>query len=247
MEMSSQLRLETEAENWLNRGRTKLLELLLRAERPADAGRLDILELGAGAGQNTKILSKSGTVDAVEVSPLFARRLKTLSEIRTVFQEPIPELFLERKYDVICALDVLEHIEDDSGAVDWIADHLSERGLFIGTVPAYQWLFSDHDRANQHYRRYTSKGLGDLIGRRLKLNRLGYFNMTLFPVALVGRASWQLKRRLVSKTQAGKQPSDLPELIDHLFGRILLWEAKQASQGAKFPFGLSAFCVAYRA
>ena len=88
MEMSSQLRLETEVDNWLNRGRTKLLELLLRVELPSDAGPLEILELGAGAGQNTKILSKFGTVDVVEVSPFFAQRLRDLPEVRTVFEEP---------------------------------------------------------------------------------------------------------------------------------------------------------------
>jgi len=247
MEMSSQLCLKTEADNWLNRGRAKLLELLIRVELQANASPLEILELGAGAGQNAKILSKFGSVDVVEASPFFAKLLSDLPEVRTVFEEPIPELALKRKYDLVCALDVLEHIEDDLGAVDWISDHLSERGLFIGTVPAYQWLFSDHDRANQHYRRYTSKGLGDLIGRRLKLKQQGYFNMTLFPVALVGRVSWQLKRSFLARAENGKQSSDLSEVVDRLFGRILCWEAKRTSQGWRFPFGLSAFCVAYRA
>ena len=71
--------------------------------------------------------------------------------------------------------------------------------------------------------------------------------MTLFPVALVGRASWQLKRSFLAKAEKGKQSSDLSELIDRLFGRILFGRQSERRKDAKFPFGLSAFCVAYRA
>jgi SAM-dependent methyltransferase len=248
MEIYAQQRLESESENWLNRGRAQLLELLLLRERPSRGDRPEILELGAGAGQNTKVLSKFGAVDVVEVSPYFARRLEGLSAVRRVYQEPIPELVLDRQYDILCAMDVLEHIEDDAGAVDWIFDHLTEGGIFIGTVPAYQWLFSDHDRANQHYRRYTQSRLQKLICRRLKLRRSGYFNAILFPIALAGRAAWQAKRKISPKTTTeGKQSSDLPAAVDSLFGKILSWEAKRISRGATPLFGLSVFCVAERA
>jgi hypothetical protein len=145
-------------------------------------------------------------------------------------------------------MDVLEHIEDDAGAVDWIFDHLIEGGVFIGTVPAYQWLFSDHDRANEHYRRYTQARVQQLICRRLKLRRSGYFNAVLFPIALAGRAAWQAKRKISRKTAAeGKQSSELPAAVDSLFRKILSWEAQRISRGATPPFGLSVFCVAERA
>lgn len=247
MDESSQKRLASEWENWLNRGRSRLLRDLLIAYRPMDRTRLAILELGAGAGQNTKVLSKFGAVDAVEVSSYFADRLATLPTVRNLYREPIPNLTLERRYDVLCAMDVLEHIEDEAAAMDWIFDHLADGGVFIATVPAYQWLFSDHDRANHHCRRYTQSTLSQAVAGRLRLRRVGYFNSVLFPVALVGRAAWQAKRTILGKAPAeGKQSSRLPAPIDNVFRNILFWEAKRISKGASPRFGLSVFCVAER-
>lgn len=247
MEISAQERLESEAQNWLNRGRAHLLAQLLQRYAAKGYGEAQCLELGAGAGQNLGVLARFGPVDAVEVSPFFADRLEKLPLTRDVYRQPIPELSLERSYDIICAMDVLEHIEDDGLAVDWIYDHLNQGGLFIGTVPAYQWLFSDHDRANQHFRRYTCSRLERLVGRRLEIQQAGYFNTVLFPIAVSGRALWQAKRAILGHgSKKKKQPSDLPGVVDLVFGRVLVWEAERIAKGATHRFGLSAFCTARR-
>ena len=248
MEILAQERLESEAQNWLNRGRAHLLAQLLRRHAAKGLGEAECLELGAGAGQNLGVLARFGPVDAVEVSPFFADRLKKLALARDVYQQPIPELSLSRSYDVICAMDVLEHIQDDDLALDWIYQHLNEGGLFVGTVPAYQWLFSDHDRANQHYRRYTSSRLKRLVGRKLEIRQSGYFNTVLFPIAVSGRAMWQARQAIFGKGyEKVKQSSRLPGIVDLVFGRVLIWEAERIARGATHPVGLSAFCAARRA
>ena len=244
MDTRSELYLEAESANWLNRGRSRLLEVLAGQPLPLLCEELDLLELGAGAGQNIAALARFGVVDAVEVSDYFARKLSAHSRLRSLYRDPIPQLIVDRRYNVICALDVLEHVQNDGLAVDWVFDHLIPGGIFIATVPAYQWLFTDHDRANCHYRRYTRTGFAELVARRLRIRKAAYFNTILFPAALASRVAWQLKRSFFGA--AGKQSSNLPAQMDTVFGKILLWEAIRISKGASPPFGLSVVCVAQR-
>src|SRR5262245_20477290 len=245
METEAQHVLAYESINWLNRGRGCLLKSLLKVHRPAEFDKLDILEVGAGAGQNVQMLAEFGALDLVEKSDYFCEQLLSLSQIRFLHRASIPQLQLNHQYHVICALDVLEHIENDAEAMDWICTHLRPRGVFIATAPAYQWLFTDHDRMNHHYRRYTKSDFAKLVGSRLRVLNAGYFNSLLFPVALVSRALWQAKRQLFRATQK-KQPSTVPNVLDWLFGEILEWEVLRISKGAGFQYGLSVFCVAER-
>lgn len=72
----------------------------------------------------------------------------------------------DRRFDLILLCDVIEHVEDDVGLLSQLrGDHLAPDGLVMVTVPAFQALFSDHDRFLRHHRRYTLSGLRDVIGR----------------------------------------------------------------------------------
>src|SRR6185369_16546363 len=143
---------------------------------------------------------------------------------------PLPELkgVKKRHYDLIGAFDVIEHIDDDRAAVASIASRLKPGGKFVMTVPAHQWMWSAHDAVNHHKRRYSRSSLRRLIeGSPLKLDRVGYFNSLLFPVAVA--------ERMASKA-VGKDNADLglpPALLNsalkrafaaerHLIGRVPL-------------------------
>ena len=93
---------------------------------------------------------------------------------------------LDQKYDIICAMDFLEHVENDKQVFHWMAEHLNYDGTLFLTVPAYQFLFSYHDVALGHYRRYRLKQLVTLNEDRLLLFKKGYFNSLLFPVDAFG-------------------------------------------------------------
>jgi SAM-dependent methyltransferase len=79
--------------------------------------------------------------------------------------------------------DVLEHIEDDRAAVAAVHDLLEPGGTAIISVPAYQWLFGEHDVKLGHYRRYTRRSLVEVLGERLEIEATRYYGAALIPVA----------------------------------------------------------------
>ena len=225
-------------QHWWYRARREVLAALIRRAVDPRPG-AELLEIGCGTGHNLTMLSAFGAVSALEVDPE-ARKVAEKRLGRPVLSAPLPELagVPEGHFDVIGAFDVVEHIEDDQAAIAAIARRLKPGGKFIATVPAHQWMWSAHDIVNHHHRRYSLKGFRNLIeGSPLRLEKIGYFNSLLFPVAVA--------ERMASKVR-GKDDSDLTlpaaplntalERVfaaeRHLIGRVPL------------PPGLSLFAVA---
>jgi SAM-dependent methyltransferase len=94
----------------------------------------------------------------------------------------LPDGLGDGTWDVILALDVIEHVAEDVASVKAMADRLAPGGLLVITVPAMPWLWSDHDVINGHVRRYTGRSLGAAFQKAgLKPDRISYFNTLLFP------------------------------------------------------------------
>ncbi len=153
---------------------------------------------------------------------------------------PLPELagVRDRAYDLIAALDVIEHIDDDGAALTAIAAKLKRGGKFLMTVPAHQWMWSAHDVVNHHKRRYSKASLRRLVeGSPLKLEKVGYFNSLLFPLAVAERFSSKLRGKDGADVKLPSAPLNaaLQAIFGaerHLVGRLPL------------PPGLSLFAVA---
>jgi SAM-dependent methyltransferase len=185
---------ELDERHWWYCARRKIIADLIRRETqlPKDA---HILEIGCGTGHNLAMLSGFGHVDGLELD----EEARTLSEKRLgrkVMSSPLPELaeVPDRHYHLVGAFDVIEHIEDDKAALVSIARKLQPGGKFILTVPAHQWMWSAHDVVNHHKRRYSKRALRELIDSSpLKLERIGYFNSLLFPLAVAERAASKLR------------------------------------------------------
>jgi 2-polyprenyl-3-methyl-5-hydroxy-6-metoxy-1,4-benzoquinol methylase len=77
---------------------------------------MEILEILPGVGQNIPLLSRYGAVDAVEEHLQGLSAIQRRSELRKVYPNSVP-FTLNKNYDIICALDVLEHVEDDIGFI----------------------------------------------------------------------------------------------------------------------------------
>jgi SAM-dependent methyltransferase len=229
---------EFDGRHWWYRARRQILAELIRRETRLPAGAA-ILEVGCGSGHNLPMLQQFGTVDALELDE-GARAIAERRLGRSVMSAPLPELdgVPDRHYDLIGAFDVIEHDSDDQAALESVALKLKTGGMFVMTVPAHQWMWSDHDVLNHHKRRYSKGALRRLVEYSpLRLRRIGYFNSLLFPLAVTQRLSSRLRNRDDADLTLPSAP--LNAMLErvfaaerHLVGRLPL------------PPGLSLFAVA---
>jgi SAM-dependent methyltransferase len=222
---------------WYRARREVIADLIRRKVRPPPGARL--LEIGCGTGHNLAMLAKFGSVDALEVD----QNARGIAEKRLggpVFSAPLPQLegVPGRAYDVVAAFDVIEHIPDDSAALEGIARRLKPGGKLVMTVPAHQWMWSAHDVANHHQRRYSKRALNALVERSpLKLDTIGYFNSLLFPLAVVQRVA---SRAMKSDNADLALP---PAPVNYAFERLFAAERLLIGR-VPLPPGLSLFAVA---
>ncbi|MDZ4803835.1 MAG: class I SAM-dependent methyltransferase [Candidatus Eisenbacteria bacterium] len=179
---------EVEDQHWWFVGRRAVVEALLTgALRPpgsADATRR-ILDIGCGTGGMMPLLSRFGTVTGIDSEPLaldYCRRRGFRDvHLQEGFTAPAP-------YDLVTLFDVLEHVPDEAGFLEWIRGLLRHDGRLILTVPAFPFLWSRHDELNHHQRRYRRVTLEASLQRGgFVIDRMTYFNFWLFPAAVATR------------------------------------------------------------
>jgi hypothetical protein len=145
--------------------------------------------------------------------------------------------------DIICAMDFLEHVKNDKQIFGWITDHLNHDGVLFLTVPAYPLLFSYHDQALGHYRRYTLKKIIELNEGHLSIIKKGYFNTSLFPIAastrIIGRIGMAKDQNLKNKQSSNISNNYLNKILY----QILKTEINLIKILPLFPFGLTAFVL----
>jgi SAM-dependent methyltransferase len=146
-----------------------------------------------------------------------ARALASSRLGREIGTAPLPELtgVQDGHYHLIALLDVLEHIEEDRASLASIKRKLAPGGRILLTVPANEWMWSAHDAAHHHHRRYSKAGLRKVIqSAGLKIETLSHFNTLLFPLAAAARIAGKI---------IGKKESDdtlPPAPVNSLFGTI---------------------------
>jgi SAM-dependent methyltransferase len=229
---------ELDDRHWWYRGRRRILaELVRREARLPENAR--ILEIGCGTGHNLAMLSGFGHIDGLELDDE-ARELSEKRLGRTIMRSPLPELteVPDAGYDLIGAFDVIEHIDEDHAALAAIATKLKPGGRFMMTVPAHPWMWTAHDVANHHKRRYSKRALRALIaGSPMRLEKIGYFNSLLFPLAIADRAVAKLRGK--DNGDVSLPPAPLNSALEAVFGaeRYLVGRLP-------LPPGLSLFAVA---
>ena len=225
--------------HWWYRGRRAVVAAVIaRLGLPANA---QILEAGCGPGGNLEMLSGFGRVCAFEPHGP-SRAVCAARGFARVLAGSLPDQipFAER-FDLVCAFDVVEHVEDDVAALSALGDRLAPGGRLLLTVPAGPWMWSAHDERHHHYRRYTRRALAvSLLRAGFGTFRLTGINSHLWPVVAAIRGFQKLTRTDVNAEDAIPGP-----LANALLERLFRAEAPIAARFG-YPIGVSLLAVASR-
>ena len=171
-----------EDEHWWFATRTWAIEKWLRQLNSGT--RLEILDVGCGAGNMFHHLSRYGRVRGVEVDarPVKIAQSRGYDVRQADASRGIP--FSDDTFDFVTALDVVEHVDDDEAILAEACRVLKPGGLFLLTTPAFKWLWSYNDELNAHKRRYTAGELRARLAKAgLRVLRISYNFFLVFPVA----------------------------------------------------------------
>lgn len=234
---------ERETTYWWYVARLEILDELL--ERSVRGQRdMRVLNLGCGTGATSERFSRYGRVVSLDYAreALDFGRERGLGWLTQAHAQTIP--FVDESFDVVIALDVLEHLDDDAQSLREIWRVLRPNGTCLVTVPAYDLMWSGMDDVGHHRRRYVRKQLVEGIsGSGLETVEASYFNTLLFPVALLER---MLEKVCGSQISGDDFLPRLPECVNSLLSRIFSLERHWLEYWS-FPFGLSIMVAARRA
>lgn len=234
---------EQEDRHWWFAGRRAVVAACLERWLPPKADRA-LLDVGCGTGGMLPVLSRFGRVTAVESEPAaleVAARKAGASAV--VLPGRLPDQLPAGRFDVVTAFDVIEHVPAPVESLAAMAGRLAADGRLIVTVPAFMFLWSEHDVLNHHYVRYTDALLREQLGAAgLDVLHTSYFNTWLFPAVAAVRAV----QRVLPAWLRGPASSDLglpPAPVNRALRTLFSSEAEVVSR-VRVPAGVSLLAVA---
>jgi SAM-dependent methyltransferase len=217
------------------------LERLLRRARGRNGGApVRLLDVGCGTGGTLERLRPLGRVVGLDLEPLALAFCRERGHSDLICGSATALPFADGAFDVVLALDVLEHIPDHEAAAREIARVLAPGGYALVTVPAYRSLWSRHDLALMHQRRYRAHEVRRLLGGAgLRPHRLTYTVSAFLPVVWAVRTAQRLRPQ--APVRADAVPT--APLLNRLLRAWMDLESRIALH-ARLPFGVTVFAVA---
>jgi 2-polyprenyl-3-methyl-5-hydroxy-6-metoxy-1,4-benzoquinol methylase len=229
-----------EDHHWWFVGKRLLVSSLL-AERLRRPG-LRILDVGCGTGGVLSGLSAYGTTIGVDRSPraLHHSRVRGVTHVAAADMDRLP--FGAAAFDLVIMLDVLEHFADEAAVLRDVRRLLRPDGALLVSVPAFQALFSEHDVALQHFRRYAAPQLRRALeANGFDVRRLTYTNVAALGPAAIVRG---LLPRLGVRRPAGTDFREHAEWVNRLLIATYRLEAATLRVLPRLPAGLSVAALA---
>lgn len=228
--------------HWWFTSRLERILDLVRTHLPARDGL--ILDLGCGSGRAARAFEAYGRVVGSDLSwpPLSGDAARGRRRLASR-AEQLP--FKPGTFDMLTALDLVEHLQDDGPALREMFRVLRPGGILILTVPAVPLLYGPHDRVLGHWRRYSS---ADLARRVLQaggsgVRQMGYFMSLPFPLLLAWRAAMKVFGIGTARSDGGRP---LPGWLN----RVLLWVMDcDRALTSRVPIGIGStlICLTARA
>lgn len=234
---------EEEKNWWFVARRDMLLKFFDRYKIPKDA---KILDIGCASGAFLLLLKNLGytNLTALDYSPEAIEQVKKNGiENAYVMDGHKPE-FDDNSFDVLISSDSLEHLENDELALGNWHKLLKPEGVVFILVPAYNFLWTEHDDVNYHFRRYTRTMLTQKATKAgFEIVHSGYNYVLLFiPTAIVRGILRLMSRRQKHDPASGGQILKLPFIVNKLFIMYQKFE-NTISKYVTMPFGVTTFVV----
>jgi SAM-dependent methyltransferase len=228
-----------EESHWWYKGRRRIIASFVEEICKNFVDRPQILDVGCGTGANLVLLSRFGDVEGVDVSPDaldFCRR-RGLEKVRLGAAEALP--YEDGTFDLVTALDVVEHMDDDVAGLREMRRVLRPGGRILLFVPTFMFLWGVQDDVSHHRRRYRLPELRRVVREAgFEIERTTYANITFFaPILLVRKLM-----RLTGIRTDTESSINVPA-FNRLFGRVLGAESN-VLRYLNLPFGVSGLCVA---
>ena len=233
---------EVEETHWWYVGRRKIIRCLVEKICTAlNDPNPRILDVGCGTGANLKMLAACGRAEGVDISPQaieFCRECG-LDSVKLGAIEQLP--YENGSFDLVTALDVIEHLDDDVLGLREIRRVLCRDGRLLLFVPAFMFLWGVQDDVSNHRRRYTVPSLLKTVeAAGFSIEWSSYANISFFiPVLIVRSVMRWLGLR--AATEYGITIS----LMNRPFSWVFAAERFILESG-RLPFGVSAVCIARR-
>ena len=230
-----------EDSHWWFVGRRLILEEFLRqiVNNPeSEFQNPKFLDVGCGTGANLEMLEKFGAAEGVDVSDeaLEFCRAKGL-RVHKGLAERLP--FADESFDVVTALDVVEHLDDDVAGLQEMRRVLKPGGRTLIFVPAFMWLWGVQDDISNHRIRYTKRQIVERLEKAgFEIERATYANWTFFAPILAGRTLMKLTG-IKPESENNVNVSALNGIFGRILGAERFWLRK-----FNFPIGVSIVIVA---
>ncbi|HEY6045376.1 MAG TPA: methyltransferase domain-containing protein, partial [Pyrinomonadaceae bacterium] len=218
MEHTYPLLYELEETHWWYVGRRRIIVSFVKeiCAQVTDR-RPRILDVGCGTGANLKTLSEFGDAEGVDVSPdaIEFCRERGLTNVKLGAAEELP--YESGTFDLVTALDVVEHLDDDVGGLREMRRVLRRGGHALIFVPTFMWLWGVQDVVSNHRRRYTLSELRRALEEAgFEIERATYANITFLPPVFLIR----LLMRITGIKTDTEARINIP-VFNPLFARIL--------------------------
>jgi trans-aconitate methyltransferase len=222
--------------HWWWRVRERILLDTIRELLGDRVPHASILDIGCGAGLFFDALEPFGRIQGIESDPIAIEQSGRWRG--RIHQGGMDTFAPDSAFDLILALDVVEHVPDPEAMLSRAAGFLAPDGRMLITTPAFQWLWTSHDRLNHHIKRYTASEMRALVRQAgLQPTRTRYLFQSLVIPKLVVRAREAMRPAFASV------PAVPPSYVNRA---LQVWARSENAMAGWLPFGTSVMTIARR-
>ena len=240
--LNYQIMFEVEDDHWWFVGRRAIV--LAKVEQLLKRGRGDrphLLDIGCGTGATLDALRGWGTVQGIDLSRLALGFSRQRGNDRVACASATGLPFSAETFDLVTALDVIEHLDDDVAGLREIWRVLKPGAAAILFVPAFASLWGPNDDQSGHRRRYRRGPLLAAVkAAGLEVVSISYANVAMFGPIWLGRRLLTI----LGREEQSENRINHPQL-NRWLARIFAAEAGWLRHRS-LPFGVSLLCVARR-